>query len=147
MKHTLEGDYKALLEIRERVIAAKQSGDEAGLDAAQEEFDRWEQELPHDPAYQNLFRLYRDARKVGNEYIDLHDVIRDKDVKGLVEAMRGYGIDHFTFSSGWSSAVETAWLLQKEGCILEGLVEINSQHQAFMSEEYEKAHGYLFRIG
>ena len=26
-------------------------------------------------------------------------------------------------------------------------MEINSRHKAFMSEEYEKAQGYLFSIG
>lgn len=52
----------------------------------------------------------------------------------------------FTFSSTWSSAVETAWLFQKAGCTLAGLIEINSQHKAIMSDEYEKAHGYLFKL-
>ena len=44
------------------------------------------------------------------------------------------------------SAYETAWLFQKAGCTLAGLIEINSQHKAFMSDEYEKTHGYLFKL-
>ena len=86
------------------------------------------------------------AKDCGNEYIDLNDTIRDEAVEGLVACMKENGIEHFTFSSTWSSAVETAWLFQKAGCRLEGLIEINSQHKAFMSDEYEKAHGYLFKL-
>ena len=76
----------------------------------------------------------------------LNDTIRDDAVEGLVACMKKYGIEAFTFSSTWSSAVETAWLFQKAGCTLSGLIEINSQHKAFMSDEYEKAHGYLFKL-
>ena len=68
------------------------------------------------------------------------------EVEGLVACMKKYGIEAFTFSSTWSSAVETAWLFQKAGCTLAGLIEINSQHKAFMSDEYEKAHAYLFGL-
>lgn len=87
-----------------------------------------------------------EGKDCGNEYIDLNDTIRDDAVEGLVACMKEYGIEAFTFSSTWSSAVETAWLFQKAGCTLAGLIEINSQHKAFMSDEYEKAHGYLFKL-
>ena len=73
-------------------------------------------------------------------------MVWDKDVECLIACMRDNGIDHFTFSSGWSSAVETAWLFQQNGCTLEGLIEINSRHKHFFTGEQEKAHGYLFRL-
>ena len=72
--------------------------------------------------------------------------ITDEEVSELVARMKDYGIEAFTFSSTWSSAVETAWLFQQAGCTLAGLVEINSQYKAFMSNEYEKVHGYLFKL-
>lgn len=93
-----------------------------------------------------IWSAYETARDCGNEYLDLNDTIRDDEVEGLVACMKEYGIQAFTFSSTWSSAVETAWLFQKAGCTLAGLIEINSQHKAFMSDEYEKAHGYLFKL-
>lgn len=65
----------------------------------------------------------------------------------IAEKGKAYGIEKFTFSSSWSSAVETAWLFTQNGCRLERIVEINGSHKAFMSDEYEKAHGYLFSIG
>lgn len=93
-----------------------------------------------------IWSAYETASDCGNEYLDLNDTIRDDEVEGLVACMKEYGIQAFTFSSTWSSAVETAWLFQKAGCTLAGLIEINSQHKAFMSDEYEKAHGYLFKL-
>ena len=95
---------------------------------------------------QRIWSAYETAKDCGNEYIDLNATIRDDAIEGLVACMKECGIEAFTFSSTWSSAVETAWLFQKAGCTLAGLIEINSQHKAFMSDEYEKAHGYLFRI-
>ena len=86
------------------------------------------------------------STKTGNEHLDISEVVWDKDVESLINCLRENGIERFTFSSTWSSAVETAWLFQKAGCTLSGLIEINSQHKAFMSDEYEKAHGYLFSI-
>lgn len=97
--------------------------------------------------YASAYRLYAEARERGNEYIDLNEVIWDRNVTGLIDGFRELGIERFTFSSTWSGAVETAWLFLQAGCALEGLVEINGPHKAFMSEEYEKVHGYLFRVG
>lgn len=95
---------------------------------------------------QRIWNAYETAKDCGNEYIDLNDTIRDDTVEGLVACMKEYGIEAFTFSSTWSSAVETAWLFQKAGCTLAGLIEINSPHKAFMSDDYEKVHGYLFKL-
>lgn len=95
---------------------------------------------------QRIWNAYETAKDCGNEYIDLNDTIRDDAVEGLVACMKEYGIEAFTFSSTWSSAVETAWLFQKAGCTLAGLIEINSQHKAFMSDDYERVHGYLFKL-
>ncbi len=93
-----------------------------------------------------IWREYEISRNSGNIYLDINDVVWDKDVDELIACMKENGIEHFTFSSTWSSAVETAWLFQKAGCRLEGLIEINSQHKDFMSDEHEKAHAYLFGL-
>ena len=85
-------------------------------------------------------------RDVGGFRASCYNAMTVEGCKALVACMKECGIEAFTFSSTWSSAVETAWLFQKAGCILAGLIEINSQHKAFMSDEYEKAHGYLFKL-
>ena len=95
---------------------------------------------------QRIWSAYETAKDCGNEYLDLNDTICDDEVEGLVACMKKYGIEALTFSSTWSSAVEIAWLFQKAGCTLAGLIEINSPHKTFISDEYEKAHGYLFKV-
>ena len=91
-----------------------------------------------------LFKEYEVSRDSGNEHLDISEVVWDKDVADLITAMRENGIELFTFSSTWSSAVETAWLFQQNGCKLEGLIEINSHFTKWDSDEHEKVYGYLF---
>ena len=93
-----------------------------------------------------LFNEYEVSRDSGNDYLDISEVVWDNEAAKLIEAMRQNGIERFTFSSGWSHAVETAWLFKEAGCTLEGLVEINSRYTGWNSDEHEKAHGYLFRV-
>lgn len=92
-----------------------------------------------------IWREYEKALKNGNDRLDLSDCIWDKDVKDLSDCIRENGITEFTFSSGWSGAVDTAWLFQQNGCTLAGLVEINGAEKPF-SEEHEKLHAYLFKV-
>ncbi len=98
-----------------------------------------------------LWRAYETSRDCGNEYIDIKYTVSDESVEELVSCMRSLGFTEFTFSSSWSSAVETAWLFQKAGCTLAGLIEINGPHKDFRTKEvyekiHEKVHGYLFRL-
>lgn len=38
-----------------------------------------------------------------------------EDEAGMIGALRENGVSHFTFSSGWSGAVDTAWLFTQNG--------------------------------
>jgi hypothetical protein len=96
-------------------------------------------------AYAFVYRLYQEMKEVGNEHIDLHDTIRDE--AKMIETLRSLGVESFTFSSGWSSAVETAWIFKENGCQLEDLIQINGDLKGLGEEGYEKAPAYLFRIG
>lgn len=146
-KNDFAEEYRAYEELKAAYDRAKEAGDEAGQQAARDGYDAWEEKLnAKGGEYVRVYKLYEEAKECGNGYIDLHDTIWDNQVEGLIKSLREFGIERFTFSSTWSSAVETAWLFTKQGCILEDLVEINSRHKAFMSDEHEKAHGYLFRI-
>ena len=92
-----------------------------------------------------LWREYEISRDNGNELLDISEVVWEKDAENFISCMREVGIRQFTFSSTWSSAVETAWLFKQNGCELEGLVEINGSMN-FFEEKREKKHGYLFRV-
>lgn len=96
--------------------------------------------------FELLYSLYAAAMKVGNEYIDLSELHEYRDAKELIDSFREYGVEAFTFSSGWSNATGSAWAFLQNGCTLAGMVEINGQHKAFGSDEYEKRPAFLFRV-
>ena len=144
MMNIFEETYKGIQEAKKAYAAATS---EAEKDAARAIYKQATAKFDGlSSTEQRIWSAYETAKDCGNEYLDLNDTIRDDTVEDLVACMKECGIEAFTFSSTWSSAVETAWLFQKAGCTLAGLIEINSQHKAFMSDEYEKAHGYLFKL-
>lgn len=144
MMNIFEETYKGIQEAKKAYAAAT---NEAQQDAARAIYKQATAKLDGlSNIEKRIWSAYETAKDLGNEYLDLNDTIRDDTVEDLVACMKECGIEAFTFSSTWSSAVETAWLFQKAGCSLAGLIEINSQHKAFMSDEYEKAHGYLFKL-
>ena len=96
--------------------------------------------------FELLYSLYAAAMKVGNEHIDISELHEYQDAATLIASFREYGAEAFTFSSGWSSAAESAWAFLQNGCALAGMVEINGQHKAFGSDEYEKRPAFLFRV-
>ena len=147
MKNIFESIYQEVQKIHADYDAAKEACSEEGKNAARAEYEKLCERINEKgAAFIRIARAYREARDKGNEHVDFHDVIWDKDVEGLITCMREHGIEHFTFSSGWSSAVETAWLFQENGCKLEGMAEINGTCTAFMSDEYERVPAYVFSI-
>ena len=144
MMNIFEEAYRGIQEAKKAYAAATS---EAEQDAARAIYKQATAKLDGlSNIEKRIWSAYETAKDCGNEYLDLNDTIRDDTVEDLVACMKEYGITAFTFSSTWSSAVETAWLFQKAGCTLAGLIEINSQHKDFRSDEYEKAHGYLFKL-
>lgn len=93
-----------------------------------------------------VWDAYAGAKDRCNEYLDFNDVTKAGLVEDLVKCLRDCGIKAFTFSSTWSSAAEIAWLFQKAGCSLAGLVELNSAIKAWANDGFEKVHGYLFNV-
>lgn len=146
-KNIFEEAYKEIQEAKKAYSAAEEAHDTEGLDVARNLYKKAVASLEGLTGVDiTIWRAYESARDCGNEYLDLNDNISDEEAGELVVRMKAYGFEAFTFSSTWSSAVETAWLFRKAGCVLAGLVEINSQHKAFGSNEYEKVHGYLFKL-
>ena len=96
--------------------------------------------------FELLYSLYAAAMKVGNERIDISELHEYQDAATLIASFRKYGVEAFTFSSGWSSATGNAWAFLQNGCTLTGMVEINGPHKAFGSDTYEKRPAFLFRV-
>lgn len=148
MKNEFEKEYEQEQEIRARFEAAEEAGNDKLQDDARADYFRLSDSIEEKgQTYAKLYRYYSEAQQRKNNYIDLNEVVWDKDVPDLIEGFRSCGIDHFTFSSSWSSAIETAWLFTENGCSLEGLIRINSAHKDFETHEFTKVPAYLFRIG
>lgn len=147
MKNNFAEEYARDMAIHNAYDAARDANDEAGKEKARADHKEFDNDLMQKGnSYCRLYDLYKLARDAGNEYIDFSDVIWDKDVPTKIESLRELGIEKFTFSSTWSSAVETAWLFLQNGCTLEGLIQINSRFNKFMSEERERIPAYLFAV-
>ena len=146
-KNSFEEEYAAYKEINARFDAADLADNEEQKSLARAQFKTLKASLlSKGDTYFRMFESYREAKDCGNEYIDLHEVIWDNQVEGLINTFRELGVEHFTFSSTWSSAVATAWLFKENGCELEGLVMINSHYKKALSDEYETAPAYLFKV-
>jgi len=145
--NTFAAEYEQELKIRADYDAAEAAESESGKEAARTAIHAlWDSIEAKGKAYTRIYRDYKDSRDKGNDYIDFHDVIWDKDAPELIACMRENGIERFTFSSGWSSAVETAWIFKENGCQLEDLIQINGDRDFYHEGQYNKAPAYLFSI-
>lgn len=102
MMNIFEKTYKQVQEAKKAYDAA---ADEAGREAARaicHEATKAIEELGDTAC--RIWWDYESARDCGNTCLDIHDVVWDKDVEGLIACMS---------SSGWSGAVETAWISKR----------------------------------
>lgn len=147
MTSTFEARYQQELEIRAAYEAAEAVDNEAGMEDARRAISRHSADIvDQGEAYGKIYREYRKSRDKGSEVLDLHDVIWEKEVESLVRCMRENGIERFTFSSTWGSAIEIAWLFQENGCRLEGMIQINGDEDFWHEGQYKKAPAYLFKV-
>ena len=138
-------EYKELQEIRKACDQVRT--DEERLEA-RKVYARFKKRIITEKGteYAKAFRLFTEAWDKGNNYIDFNDTLKDEEVPKFVETLRSLGFRKFTFSSSWSGAVETAWAFIKNGCLLEGMIEINGEPRDIFSDEYEKIHAFLFNL-
>ncbi len=147
MKNKFAELYDREEAIRTRYQTASEQNNEPDMEQARNEHKAFEDSIRAEgTTFARLYRLYADAMEVSNRYIDLSDIHQYQDATALITSFREYGIEAFTLSSGWSSAVNSAWAFLQNGCELDGMVEINSRHKAFASDEYEKCPAFLFKV-
>jgi hypothetical protein len=82
----------------------------------------------------------------GNDLPDFSEVIWDHDIDEILENMKRFEIFEFTISSTFSSLIETIAELEKRGCHLEGLVEINSRYDDWQTGEKKKIPAFKMAI-
>lgn len=71
---------------------------------------------------------YAESIEAENDIPDFAYVIWDEDIDGIIEDCKKTGIDEFTISSTFSGLLTIIAKFQERGCVLQGLVEINSRY-------------------
>lgn len=129
---------------------AKNSGDEEVARAIRLEWashrDYLNELAAEVPGFGFIYEGLLSAQKVGNETIDICEPLHGYPAEDIIGWFREYGIEKFTMSSTWSSAVEVAWDFVNAGAKLVGMTEINSRIQEFMSEEYQVVPAFVFEV-
>ena len=139
-----ERDYAAFEEINNRY---DESLSEEAKEAIRADYHVWADGIEaKGRTYADTFRIYKDARDNGNSRPNIAEPHQTRDVPALVKAFRDNGIEEFTYSSTWSSAVEVGWEFLQNGCELAGMVEVFSGFTKSFSDEKEVVPAYLFRI-
>lgn len=101
-------------------------------------FGAWEYEL---------FNKYHDATIRNNSLIDFDNLPEKTEIPVLVDVLKKRDVKHITVSSGWSSMIERMWILCQNGCVVEGMTEINGRHKDWKTGEYYKEPAFLVKIG
>lgn len=86
------------------------------------------------------------SQDAGNELINFAEVIWDDDIDEIIENCKRLGVTEFTISSTFSSLIETIAELQKRGCTLDGLVEINSRYDNWKTGEKDRIPAFKMSI-
>ena len=147
MKHTFEAIYKKHEELKARFRTAKAEQNAEAMEQARAEHQKLEEAIElKGVTFATMYDLYKSAWERGNEHIDISECYEYRNEAALIADFRECGIDTFTFSSSWSSAVESAWAFLQNGCTLMGMVEINSKSKNWEGDGYEKRHAYLFKV-
>ena len=86
-------DCMEMQQLKARYDEAKEKENSAGMEAARASYRKLSEKIEsRGESYTKVYRLYEDAAERGNEYIDLHDVVWDKDVEALIASLRENGI-------------------------------------------------------
>lgn len=86
------------------------------------------------------------SKDAGNRLINFDEVIWDYDIDPIIENCRRFGIKEFTISSTFSSLLTTIALLEKKGCHMVRLIEINSRYDDWKTGEKEIIPALLMRL-
>ena len=147
MKNTFEAIFQQNEELKARFQNAKAAGDTELMNQIRADRNALVESIEaKGVTFARMYDFYEDAKQRGNEYIDISECYDYRDEAALIADFRECGIETFTFSSGWSSAVESAWAFIQNGCTLQGMIEINSKNRNWDGDSYEKRHAYLFKV-
>lgn len=139
----LELDYIRKAEIVKRFESAETEAEKSAIRA---EYQNLTQDIKsRGEEYEHIFTLYYSAKERKNKHINISN-LHEKRPAEIVEMLRKYGIEVFTFSSKWSGMVDDLAEFLKAGCEFCGIAEIFSDNKRFMSDEYETENAIVLYI-
>lgn len=136
-----EEDYKRVEKLYDRWKTAETAEEKSTLQSEMKQITADIKANGED--YELIYHHYVQARNRGNRHINFSDVTNPTQT---VEILRKFGINVFTFSSRWSGMIDDLAEFLEAGCQFCGIAEIFSEHQKFMSEEYETEKAIILYI-
>lgn len=96
---------------------------------------------------QTFGQAYLYSLEAENDLPNYGDVIWDDDIDEIIADCRKTGTTEFTISSTFSSLIETIAQFQKRGCMMQGLVEINSRYESnWRTGEKKRIPAFLMKL-
>ncbi|MBQ6972381.1 MAG: hypothetical protein IJP86_08535 [Synergistaceae bacterium] len=76
-----------------------------------------------DEANYTMLKAYFNSKKDGKELLDFNDIIWDKDIKAIAEAVRRFGIKEFTISVFATGIADALAAFQEAGIRIQGMIK------------------------
>jgi len=96
---------------------------------------------------QTFGQAYLYSLEAENDLPNYGDVIWDDDIDEIIADCRKTSTTEFTISSTFSSLIETIAMFQKRGCMMQGLVEINSRYESnWRTGEKKRIPAFLMKL-
>ena len=96
-----------------------------------------------DEANYTILKAYFTSKQDGKELLDYNDIIWDKDIKAIADAVRRFGIREFTISVQASAIIDILTAFQDLGIRLEGITKVQTnQRDTQMNEAGDWVEGY-----
>ncbi len=83
-----------------------------------------------------LYLAYIRSKKVGNELIDINEVIWNYDVEEIAKNLRANGITEFTISAQYTNIIETLEAFEKLGISIKGVARVKAHYTDLVTGEY-----------
>ena len=134
MKKVLDA-MERTVKLQEAYNMMEEAGNEEGKNAIRMAFEAFNEEMQkldeEISGFGFIYRVVKTAKECGNELIDICEPIHFISEEELAEAFKAFGIEKFTMSSTWSSAIEVAYKFDKAGYKVSGITEINDRFEDF----------------
>ena len=81
------------------------------------------------------FWAYRKSQEAENEMIDFSECLWDRDIEGICNDFKEFGIERFTISSTYSGLISTLTIFEANGYKVAGLTKVTANYIDFLTQE------------